>query len=265
MQFIVDFLVSVLQFFYSFFSNYGVAIILFTLLSKIVLFPVSIWVQKNSIKMVRIQPEINEMKVKYYGDKDTVAEKQAELMKREKYNAFADIFPMLIQIALLIAMIASIKQGMETPGINLSFFGILLNEVPAEKGGWLYLVPLIAGLSSYALCVVQNSCNVLQENSSKALRIGTMVFSVGIALFLGFFVQAGGALYWIASNVFAIVAAYLLNWLINPRKHVDYERLQKSREALKELDQLGKEDLDPKEAKILRKREKAHRHPLRCA
>ena len=257
MQFVVDFLVSVLQFCYSFFSNYGVAIILFTLLSKIVLFPVSIWVQKNSIKMVRIQPEINEMKVKYYGDKDAVAEKQAELMKREKYNAFADIIPMLIQIALLIAMIAAIKQGMETPGINLSFLGIRLDEVPAEKGGWLYLVPLVAGLSSYALCVVQNSCNVLQENSSKALRIGTMVFSVGIALFLGFFVQAGVALYWIASNVFAMITAYLLNWLINPRKHVDYERLQKSREALKELDQLGREDLDPKEARILRKREKA--------
>ena len=257
MQAVVDFLSSIIRFCYDLFANYGLAIILFTFLSKIVLFPVSIWVQKNSIKMVRIQPEINELKVKYYGDKDTIAEKQAELMKREKYNAFADIIPMLIQVALLIAMIAAIKQGMETPGLNLSFLGIQLNEVPAEKGGWLYLVPLVAGLTSYALCVVQNKCNVVQENSSKAVRIGTMVFSVGISLFLGFFVQVGVAVYWVSSNIFSIVTSYLLNWMINPRKHVDYERLEKSRKALEELDQLGSADIDPKEARALKKREKA--------
>ncbi len=257
MQAIVDFLSGVIRFCYGLFANYGLAIILFTLLSKIVLFPVSVWVQKNSIKMVRIQPEINEVKVKYYGDKDTIAEKQAELMKREKYNAFADVIPMLIQVALLIAMIAAIKQGMETPGLNLSFLGLQLNEVPAEKGGWYFLVPLAAGVTSYALCVVQNACNVVQENSSKAVRIGTMVFSVGISLFLGFFVQAGVAVYWIASNILSILTSYLLNWMINPRKYVDYDRLKKSREALEELDRLGAGDLDPKEARALRKREKA--------
>ena len=42
--------------------NYGLAIILFTLISKIVLLPVSVWVQKNSIKMVKMQPEINRIK-----------------------------------------------------------------------------------------------------------------------------------------------------------------------------------------------------------
>ena len=44
---------------YALCHNYGLAIILFTLTSKIVLLPVSIWVQKNSIKMVKMQPEIN--------------------------------------------------------------------------------------------------------------------------------------------------------------------------------------------------------------
>ena len=45
-------------------SNYGLAIILFTLLTKIILLPLSVWVQKNSIKMVRMQPEINCTKAK---------------------------------------------------------------------------------------------------------------------------------------------------------------------------------------------------------
>ena len=49
----------VMYFCYYLVHNYGLAIILFTLISKIVLLPVSVWVQKNSIKMVKMQPEIN--------------------------------------------------------------------------------------------------------------------------------------------------------------------------------------------------------------
>ena len=46
------------------------------------------------------------------------------IQDREKYNAFADIVPMIIQIALLLAMISAIKQGMTKPGLNLTFLGI---------------------------------------------------------------------------------------------------------------------------------------------
>ena len=56
---------------YTICRNYGWAIVLFTLISKIILLPVSIWVQKNSIKMVKLMPEINKIKVKHFGDKDT--------------------------------------------------------------------------------------------------------------------------------------------------------------------------------------------------
>ena len=61
---------------YAICHNYGIAIILFTLISKIILLPVSIWVQKNSIKMVKMQPEINFLMAKHFGDKDTIAEEQ---------------------------------------------------------------------------------------------------------------------------------------------------------------------------------------------
>ena len=48
--------------------NYGVSIILFTLLTKVLLFPVSLWTQKNSINMVRLMPEENALKIKYIDD-----------------------------------------------------------------------------------------------------------------------------------------------------------------------------------------------------
>ena len=54
-------------------KDYGLAILLFTLATKVVLLPVSIWIQKNSIQMVKLQPEINNLKVKNHGNNDLIA------------------------------------------------------------------------------------------------------------------------------------------------------------------------------------------------
>lgn len=224
---------------YALVSNYGVAIILFTFISKLVLLPVSVWVQKNSIKMVKMQPEINFMKVKFFGDKDAIAEEQAKIFKREKYNPMASVIPMIIQIILLIGVIGVIKEGMQNPHIHMGFLGLDLSLVPADKFGWLILSPIVAGISAWLLCVAQNRSNVLQSEQSKRNKYGTMVFSVGLSLYLGWFVSVGVALYWVASNVMAIAQLYLLNWAINPKKYVDYEKLEKSKKELEELGNIG--------------------------
>ena len=55
-------------------QNYGAAIVVFTLLTKVILLPVSAWVQRNSIALVALTPELERMKLRFYGDKDTIAE-----------------------------------------------------------------------------------------------------------------------------------------------------------------------------------------------
>ena len=109
-MFLVNILGIIMRWCYNLFSNYGIAIILFTLFSKIILLPMSIWVQKNSIKMVKMQPEINRIKINYFGDKDTIAEEQSALYKREKYNAFASLIPLFIQILLLMGLVEVINH-----------------------------------------------------------------------------------------------------------------------------------------------------------
>ena len=99
------FLGSIMSVCYSIFKNYGIAIIIFTLITKVILFPLSVWLHKNSIKMVKMQPEINNIKVRYYGDKDRIADEQSNLYKKEKYNAFASLIPLAIQIALLLGVV----------------------------------------------------------------------------------------------------------------------------------------------------------------
>ena len=222
---------------YSICRNYGVAIILFTFISKIVLLPVSIWVQKNSIKMVKMQPEINFLKARHFGDKDTIAEEQSKIFKREKYNPMVSIVPLVIQIVLLMGVIEAIKSGMANPEIDMEFLGVHLSLIPSVEGGWLILSPVIAGVSAWLLCIAQNKSNVLQSEQSKINKYGTMIFS----LYVGWFVAVGVALYWVASNLMAIIQLYILNWAIDPKKYVDYEELEKSKKALEELGNIGNE------------------------
>ena len=220
--------------------NYGLAIILFTLISKLVLLPVSIWVQKNSIKMVKMQPELNDVKVKFFGDGERISEEEFKIYKKYHYSPFISVIPMAIQLLLLMGVIEVIKAGINAGNIDMSFLGFSLAVVPSEAGGWFFLSPFLAAASAWIMCACQNASNVLQAEQGKASQIFTMALSVGLSLYLGIFVSVGVAIYWIFSNLFSVVQLYLLNAAINPKKFVDYEALERSKKALAELEGLDK-------------------------
>ena len=227
---------------YAICNNYGWAIVLFTLLSKIVLIPVSVWVQLNSIKMVKMQPEINYLNAKHFGDKDAIAEGQGDIYKKYKYNPLASMIPLIIQLIILMGLIEVIKAGINDPSINIMFYGIDLGKVPSVVKGAYILSPVIAGLSAWIMCVCQNASNVLQSEQSAYNKYSTMIISVGLSLYLGWFVSVGVAVYWVASNLLSTAQLYILNFFINPKKYIDYEELEKSRKALDELKGLGSEE-----------------------
>ena len=267
-MFFINILGVIMKFLYGICHDYGVAIILFTVISKIILLPISVWVHKNSIKMVKMQPEINRIKIKYYGDKDKIADEQSELYKKNKYNPLASLIPLFIQIVLLLGLVQvinhpltyitkfdnnttkqltnitvknnnlskksssleinvvrDIKSGNyikeykrvanndinKIEDLNLDFLGFDLCKIATQEHGIAYLVPLIAGLSSLILCLFQNAINVLQSAQSKFGKYSTLLFSVGLSVYLGMFVPAGVALYWTASNLLTIVQLLILN------------------------------------------------------
>ena len=82
MQIIFKPFILIMEACYGFCKNYGLAIIVFTLLSKIILLPLSIWLQVNSIKMVKMEPELNFMKAKFFGDKERIANEEAAIYKK---------------------------------------------------------------------------------------------------------------------------------------------------------------------------------------
>ncbi|MBQ7943697.1 MAG: membrane protein insertase YidC [Lachnospiraceae bacterium] len=235
---IVDGLVWLIGGCYSLCHNYYVAIFLFTLLTKVILIPLSVMVQKNSIKTVRMQPEMNHIKAKYMGNSEVISEEQYKLFQKEKYNPFLDLVPLVIQLALLMGVVEAVKKGTD------------LTNVPIEVKGLTLIVPLIAGISAFLMCYSQNKSNVLQAEQGALNQYGTMAFSVLLSLYLGLFVPVGVGVYWIFSNLLSIVQLFLLNIWINPKKYIDYEALEESKEALRKAKEFA-----PAKSKVKRKPE----------
>lgn len=95
----------VMSLIYNIINNYGLSIIVFTLFTKFLLFPLSLLTQKNSINMVRLMPEENALKIKYIDDKDKLADERLALYKRYKYHPILGTIPLLIQIPLVLGLV----------------------------------------------------------------------------------------------------------------------------------------------------------------
>lgn len=225
-------LLALLQVCYYLSGSYIPAVIIFTLLTKVILFPVSLWTNRNGLRMVSLTPELNRLKIRYYGDKDAVAEETQALYKRERYHPLAGTIPMLVQLVLLIGVIGAVRQLLEGTESILSAY-------PAQMGGITLLVPLAAGAAALALGLAQNRLNPLQREQSRASQWMTNGLSIGISLALGAFVPMGVGIYWIASNLLTITQQLVLNAVMPPAKYVDYKELKKSQQELAALDSLS--------------------------
>ena len=131
-------------------GNYGLAVLLFTLATKLVLLPISVWIHKNSILMVKIQPEMNMLKVKYNGDSQALATEQAALFKRSKYRPMLTLVPLVLQIVLLLGVVYIINRPLtylfgvesadvlalaEAAGMNLESSSYELSLIEAIRAG----------------------------------------------------------------------------------------------------------------------------------
>ena len=237
---------------YSLTGNYGLAVIVFTLMTKLVLLPVSLWVHANGIKMVRLEPAVNRLKVKYFGDPDKVADEQALLYKKAHYSPFATVIPVAVQVLLLIGLVQIIYHPdvwLRQPDLNTRFLGFDLSATPTTAGGIHLLIPLLAGLAALILSLCQNKLNPLQASQGKAAQFSSMAVSVGISLVLGFTVPAGVGFYWIWSNLFTIAQQLLLNKLRPPEKEIDWAELEASRKELAAYTDTGSETVRSREEK----------------
>ena len=172
---------------YILFKNYGIAIVLFTLLTKALMFPLNIWVQKNSIKMVKLKPRLNQIAASCVGSKDMVAEKQMALYKQEKYRPLAGTLPLLIQIPIILGLIAVVYNPLQhLLHIDANVIEALTNKAMelsgvAElgSGAHLKIVEMVkdpAYINAFSSINIPGTAEAIEK--IKALNLGFLGFNL---------------------------------------------------------------------------------------
>lgn len=100
----------VLNFFQSFTHNYGISLLLFTIFTRILMFPLTISQQKSSMKMARLTPKQKELQKRYANNKEKYEEELQKLYSKEGYNPTSGCLPMLIQFPILLGLYAAVRQ-----------------------------------------------------------------------------------------------------------------------------------------------------------
>ncbi len=188
-----------MTFLHSMVQNWGVAIILLTVLIKLFFFPLSAASYRSMAKMRVVAPKLEKIKQQYGDDREQLNRAMMDLYKTEKINPLGGCLPMLIQIPVFIALYWSILESVEMR--YAPFFGWIQDLSAADP---YYILPLIMGASM----IIQTRLNPTPPDpmQAKMMQIMPVVFSV-----VFFFFPAGLVLYSIVNNVLSIAQQAFIN------------------------------------------------------
>ena len=191
-------LFSLLTFLYGWVSNWGVAIILLTVLIKIVFFPLSAASYKSMGKMRVVAPKLEKIKQQFGNDRERLHKATMELYKTEKINPLGGCLPVLIQIPIFIALYWAILASVELR--YAPFLGWITDLSVADP---YYVLPVIMGISM----VIQGKLNPVPPDpfQAKLMQIMPIAFSI-----VFFFFPAGLVLYSIVNNILSIAQQWYI-------------------------------------------------------
>lgn len=135
-------LLEVLRFFYKYFHNWGVSIILMTLLVRIIFYPLSLKSYRSMKAMQKLNPQIQALKEKYKDNKEKFTQEQLALFKTHKVNPAGGCLPMLVQLPVLIAFYSVLANSIEL--FHAPFFGWVQDLSTKDP---FYVFPVLMGVS----------------------------------------------------------------------------------------------------------------------
>lgn len=215
-------------------SAYALAIIVTTIIFKLILLPLTIKQTKSMKEMQDIQPKIQELQKKYKDDQQTLGIKQMELYKEHKINPIGGCLPLLIQMPILLAYFRVMREPIKYVFANeaayeaasKSFLWIqdiglssatmidgVVNEI-SIMGFTLPLLAIIAAVTTYystkMMTAGQPAANDQAASTQKMMNYMTPL----MILFVGYSNPAGLVLYWTISNLFQIGQQYVVKKLV---------------------------------------------------
>ncbi len=233
MQFFTDAFSEILLFLYQFTGSLGLAIIVMTLIIRMVLVPLTLPSLKARKKMADIQPEVDKLKKKHGKDKKALQKAQLELYQKYNVNPLSGCIPQLVQLAVLIflyrALISFLGQdAINGNGIDSIFLWLDLTQPDAK-----YILPVVAGVSQFILSlmispggevrdIVPNkakSKQIQKENKKEEDTAGMaasmqrqMLYMMPVmTVFIAAKFPSGLAVYWVITTIFSIVQQYIIS------------------------------------------------------
>jgi len=220
MRFSLDFLVrpiaqyAILPFFlflHKFISNWGIVIIIFSIVMKVVLTPFTRYQMKSMKKMGELQPKMNAMKEKYKDDPQKQQQMLMKLYKEEKINPAGGCLPMLLQLPILYALFGVFSSTIE---LRQAYFGLWIHDlaVPDVILQLPFKIPLfgVDYLSGLAL-LMGVTMFIQQKMTVKDPKQMAMVYIMPIMLtFLFTTLPAGLNLYYFMFNLLSIIEQYFV-------------------------------------------------------
>jgi YidC/Oxa1 family membrane protein insertase len=198
----------VLSWLHQWVGNWGVAIILLTLLLKLLFYPLSEASYRSMAKMRIVAPKLQKLKDQYGSDRQRMQQAMMELYKTEKINPLGGCLPIVVQIPVFIALYWTILASVE---LRHAPFMLWIQDLSAPDtlfGTWfgmpVGLLPILMG----ATMIIQTKLNPEPPDpvQAKIMKIMPIAFSVFF-----FFFPAGLVLYWLVNNVLSIAQQWHIN------------------------------------------------------
>ncbi|WP_170295606.1 YidC/Oxa1 family membrane protein insertase [Aminipila butyrica] len=206
-----------LSFIYGLLNDYGITLIIFTVLVKGCLYPLYAAQIKSTAGMADIQPKIQALQRKYANDKETLNVKMMELYKEEKFNPMGGCLPMLIQMPIIFGLFALLRSPMHyissdsmLLAIHESFLWIMDLSQPD-----LWILPIAAGITtfiSFNQTQSQQQGNSMNNQMAPMMNMMKYLFPVMI-VWMGRSFPAGLTIYWFVGNLVQIAFNFRLNKL----------------------------------------------------
>jgi YidC/Oxa1 family membrane protein insertase len=189
----------------NFVGNYGVSIILLTLLIKTVFIPLTHKSYKSMRAMQAIQPQVKALQEKYKGNKEKLSKETMALYKEHQINPLGGCLPMFIQIPFFIAFFNILYTSIELR--HAPFYG-WIHDLSAKDPH--YILPVIMGVSMF----VQQK---IQPTSMDPKQARIMMFLPVVFTFFFMNFPAGLVLYWLFNNLFTITQQFVTTRLLEKR------------------------------------------------
>ncbi len=189
----------VLTFFYGYLKNYGLAIILLTVVIKLLFWPLTHKSYASMKSMQKLQPEMQKLREKFKSDKERLNKELMELYKTHKVNPLGGCLPMLVQIPVFFALY---KVLLDSIALRHAPFAFWLTDLSAKDP--YYITPILMGASMF----VQQKMTPTAIDPMQA-KIFMMMPVVFTFLFLNF--PSGLVIYWLVNNLLTILQQYLIH------------------------------------------------------